>query len=55
MQKVSLLTDRDDNSNTCTGCQHLALAQTPPVDHDLPKTRPKAACSESAGDHTQPT
>jgi hypothetical protein len=54
-KKVPFLPERDDNSITYTGSQHLALAQTPPEDHDLPRTHPKAVCSESAGDHTQPT
>jgi hypothetical protein len=53
-KKKPLLPERDDNSITYTGCQHLALAQTPPVGHDLPRTHPKAACSESTVDHTQP-
>jgi len=53
-RKIPILQERDDKSITYTGCQHLALAQTPPVGHDLPRTHPKAACSESTGDHTQP-
>jgi hypothetical protein len=53
-KKRPLLHERDDKSITYTGCQHLALAQTPHVGHDLPRTHPKVACSESTGDHTQP-